>query len=370
MILILAQCFPSRLGGIESLISNLALGLAKTEKVTVFADSYNIFYDTIFDNKYKNEILIKRIGGIKYFRRRKKIRELKSFIKLKKINYVIGDSWKSLELGIDYLNLKNIPTICLAHGNELLSENIVKIKRIKKTLQKTSLVIANSKYTKNLLLSLDISDIKIDYVYPGAIDLRNDNSTELDNIKGNPTILTLARLEKRKGHFHVIESVKKLSIRYPQIKYIIAGEGSEKNNLIKQVSDNNLNHNIVFVGKINDLQKKFLFEKTDLMIMPTIDQTKKSSIEGFGISYIEAAFFSIPSITSNVGGTPEAVLNNLTGIVIDEIEMLHDSILDLLKNKEKISKLGQAARDRAIKDFNWETVTLNYLSLLKKHNII
>ena len=52
MILILTQCFPSRVGGIESLISNLALGLSKKNKVIVFADQHHPLNDSIFDNKY------------------------------------------------------------------------------------------------------------------------------------------------------------------------------------------------------------------------------------------------------------------------------------------------------------------------------
>ena len=53
------------------------------------------------------------------------------------------------------------------------------------------------------------------------------------------------------------------------------------------------------------------------MIMPTLDEIKIGSIEGFGIVYIEAAFFAIPSIASNVGGTPEAVIDNSTGKIIN-----------------------------------------------------
>ena len=71
-ILFLTQCFPSRIGGIESLVSNLALSIGKNNKVAVFADQQHIFYDAIYDMKYQNTILVKRYRGIKYFRRRKK----------------------------------------------------------------------------------------------------------------------------------------------------------------------------------------------------------------------------------------------------------------------------------------------------------
>ena len=163
MILILTQCFPSRLGGIESLVSNLALGLGKFEKVIVFADRHHIFYDAIFDNQNKDKILVRRVGGIKFFRRRKKIKEVKPFIESKQVKLVLADTWKSLELGIDYLNKKNIPVICLAHGNELLSNEKNKRRRIEKTLNKIagmfSFAVWDNK-NKKLYLARDRLGIK------------------------------------------------------------------------------------------------------------------------------------------------------------------------------------------------------------------
>ena len=85
MILILTQCFPSRLGGVESLVSNLALSLSKNEKIIVFADRHHIFHDAIYDNHHKDKILVRRVGGIKFFRRRKKIKEIKPFIETKQV---------------------------------------------------------------------------------------------------------------------------------------------------------------------------------------------------------------------------------------------------------------------------------------------
>ena len=365
MILILTQCFPSRLGGVESLVSNLALGLSKTEKVTVFADSHHILHDAIYDNHYKDKILIQRTGGIKFFRRRKKIREVKLFIETRQVKLIIADSWKSLELGIEYLNLKKIPTICLAHGNELLSISVSKKKKISKTISKASLVIANSLFTQKLVENLSIKNTKIKFVYPGAVDFRNYNSSETLNVIGSPVLLTLARLEKRKGHIFVLQSIQKLKIQYPNIQYIIAGSGPEKKILQKFVLTNNLSKNVYFVNNVNDNRKKFLFEKTDLMVMPTLDESDSNSIEGFGIAYLEAAFFGIPSIASNVGGTSEAVLHNSSGIIINHIEDLHDAIIDLLINKEKKSKLGLEAQKRVIENFKWETIVKNHLSIYK-----
>jgi len=363
MILILTQCFPSRLGGIESLVSNLSLGLSKSEKIIVFADRHHMFYDAIYDNNHKDEILVRRISGLKFFRQRRKIKEIKPFIESRKVKLIIADTWKSLELGIDYFNTKNIPSICLAHGNELLSNDLKKAQRIKNTLNKSTAVVANSLYTKKLVQELVKSTIIVDYVYPGANDLRNHKEHSLKEVNGEPVILTLARLEKRKGHTHIIHCIKKLLSDFPNIQYVIAGEGPEKRALQKLVNDKNLQNNVLFVGLVNDEQKKFLFERSSLMVMPTLDESKSRSIEGFGISYLEAAFFGIPSIASNVGGSPEAVINNSTGVIINRIDELYQSMHDLLVDENKRILFGENAQRRSHENFQWNTVTKKYKSI-------
>ena len=127
MILILTQCFPSRIGGIESLVSNLALEISKKEKVIVFADRHHFFYDAVFDNQFKNKILVRRVGGIKFFRRRKKIKEIKPFIESKQVKLILADTWKSLEIGIDYLNKKKFLLFAL-----LMEMNYYQMTKVKK----------------------------------------------------------------------------------------------------------------------------------------------------------------------------------------------------------------------------------------------
>ena len=98
------------------------------------------------------------MGGIKYFRRRKKVKELKPFLLTNQVKCIIGDTWKSFELCIDLINLKNIPTICLAHGNELVFNNERKKAKASKVLNKIPNIVANSKYTAELVKSLDINE--------------------------------------------------------------------------------------------------------------------------------------------------------------------------------------------------------------------
>jgi len=98
--------------------------------------------------------------------------------------------------------------------------------------------------------------------------------------------------------------------------------------------------------------------------MTTLDETHNRSIEGFGISYLEASFFSIPSVASNVGGTPEAVINNVTGKIINNIDELYSTVHDLLLDENMIEKLGSNAKKRAIDEFTWDHISKKYLLLI------
>ena len=111
MIIILTQCFPSRIGGIESLLENLSLELSKTHKVIVLADKHNKIKDKYYDERQQNNLSIKRFGGIKFLRKRLKSYYLKKILLSHKVSCVIGDSWKSFELTINLIN-RNCP-ICL-----------------------------------------------------------------------------------------------------------------------------------------------------------------------------------------------------------------------------------------------------------------
>ena len=102
------------------------------------------------------------------------------------------------------------------------------------------------------------------------------------------------------------------------------------------------------------------------MVMPTTDESTERSVEGFGISYLEAAFYGIPSIASNVGGTPEAVLHNNTGIIISNVAELDSVLKNILSDNNNLKKLGQNAKIRAEKNFLWSNIIKKYIKIINK----
>jgi len=364
MIIILTQCFPPRVGGIENLVENLSLELSKFHEVLVLADQHNKSKDTLYDVSHKNNFLINRIGGLKFFRKRKKLSELKKYLNTKKVTCIIGDSWKSFELSIDIIKDLSTTSICLVHGNEIITKNSRHKKRVTSTLNKISHIVCNSNYTKELVKRTGITNQSIICIHPGAQNNINLPEKIIPKLSGSPILVTLARLEKRKGHSYVLSAIAKLKNEYPKILYVIAGSGDELANLQEKVKKLDIQKNVLFVGNINNDEKNYLFKKTNLMLMPTTDESEQRSIEGFGISYLEAAFYGIPSLASNIGGTPEAVLHEETGLILTNINDLYSALQNILFDHTKLEKLGQNAKTRAEKHFLWSNVIKKYLHII------
>ena len=113
MYLIVTKSFPPEIGGMQNLMWGLTNELSKNYMIKVFAD-YNEDHKT-FDEQVS--FSIERVGGIKLLRKYRKAHLINEFIKENKVNGIIADHWKSLEL------LKTSKKkICLIHGKEINHE--------------------------------------------------------------------------------------------------------------------------------------------------------------------------------------------------------------------------------------------------------
>ena len=360
-IVISTQCFH-RTGGIENIIQNLALEfIKKNYQVTVFADVPSKI--NISDKTYLSKILkVYNYGGIKFLRKLRKNFAIKKFLKSNNVLNIFFDTWKSAEPFFKLNNASNIQTICLAHGNDVLDqENLNKKRRICNTLKKIDKIIANSHFTKEKIKSLGLDVSKVIVIHPG---IDTNIKSLYGRYFGSQTLVTIARLEKRKNHINVIKAVDELSKEdFPDIKYFIYGTGPESNSIENVISETN-NKNILLMSVAEDT--KTALPIGNIFIMPTIEDKESFSIEGFGIAYIEAAYFGIPSISSGIGGTNESVIHNKTGLICDgnNIQSIKASIKELLENKKKYERLSKSAKKFA-STFLWNKKIQSYIKLLK-----
>ena len=359
MYLIITRSFPPELGGMQSLMWGLSKELSKNFMIKVFAD----FKDG--HKKFDEEATfsIERIGGIKLLRKYRKAYLIDEYVRNNKVSGIIADHWKSLE------HLKSDKKkYCLIHGKEINHNEKSSInKRILKVLNNVEKVIANSEYTKNLAIERGINKDKITVINPGidpakALDLKLLNKVEtLLKIK-SPRLITVSRFDKRKNHEKIIMALRNLKQLYPDIVYICVGYGDEENNIKKLVKELNLVEQVMFFKDISNELKNVLVSKSNIFVMPTV--IHKSSVEGFGIAYTEAAQYSVPSIGGKDGGASDAIDHEKTGLICDgsSLDEIYSSINIMLENK-KYLEYGKNAKD-FIGKFYWSNIVKKYKKIL------
>ena len=359
MYLVVTRSFPPELGGMQSLMWGLSRELSKNFMIKVFADY--IEDHRTFDEQAS--FSIERVGGLKLLRKFRKAHLIDEFVKKSKVKGIISDHWKSLE------HLKNDKKkYCLIHGKEINHNKGSGInKRIVKVLDNVEKVIANSEYTKNLAIGIGIKQDKIIVINPGIDPIKNLDQKSLSKVESllsikSPRLITVSRFDKRKNHEKVVMALRNLKQIYPDIVYICIGYGDEEENIKKLVNELDLGAQVMFFKDISNDLKNALIAKSNIFVMPSI--ISKSSVEGFGIAYTEAAQYGIPSIGGKDGGASDAIEHKKTGLICDgnSLDEVYSSINSMLENK-KYLEYGKNAKDLVSK-FYWPNILDKYRNII------
>ena len=177
-----------------------------------------------------------------------------------------------------------------------------------------------------------------------------------------PKIITVARLDKRKGHDKILMLIKNLKPKFPKIKYICIGFGEEENNLIKLSQQLSIEKEVTFLKNIDEDLKFALIESSNLFLMPS--RIEKKSVEGFGISFVEAASYGVASIGGKDGGASDAIMHNKTGLICDgsDLNSIYETVNNFFQD-EKFIKFANAAKEFS-QNFHWNKTVKNYLKLI------
>ena len=359
MYLIVTRAFPPELGGMQSLMWGLSKEMSKNFMIKVFADYQENHKE--FDSK--ENFSIERVGGIKFLRKIRKAQLINEFLKENKVQGIIADHWKSLEL------IKtDKKKYCLIHGKEINHPKGSSLnKRVIKVLNNVEKVIANSEYTKNLAIDNGVSKNKVIVINPGVDPVQEVNKKSLEKVESllkvkTPRLITVSRFDKRKNHEKVIMALRNLKQKYPDIVYICIGDGDEAKNIKDLVKELDLSSQVMFFKDISSDLKNSLLAKSDIFVMPSI--IHKTSVEGFGIAYVEAAQYRIPSLGGKDGGASDAIEHDKTGLICDgnNLDDIYSSLDTMIENK-KYLELGKNAKEYVFK-FQWKKIVEEYKKIL------
>lgn len=252
------------------------------------------------------------------------------------------------------------------HGKDLLEfGHIPGLHALSKLiLRRADGVLANSMYTKQISMDYGVEEHKIQIVYPGveASFERGAPDSELvarHGLAGKFVLLTVGRLVKRKGQDMVIRSLPALIKRIPNLKYVIVGDGPERKALQQEADRAGVGEHLVFAGYVNESSElEKYYRSADVFIMTSRFLADKGDVEGFGIVYLEAASCGLPAIAGRTGGVGEAVVDKVTGLLIDptKTEPIIAAVLQLHEQPALRSSLAEAAYQRAKSQFQYESI--------------
>lgn len=166
---------------------------------------------------------------------------------------------------------------------------------------------------------------------------------------------TLARLSPAKGVDALIKAAGKLPSKRG-LHVLIAGEGPARPEL-ERLGRDLLGERISFTGWLRDTSD--VYAACDVFSLP-------SHMEGFGLVYVEAAHYGVPSIATAVGGIPEAVRDGDTGLLVPVhgVDELASAIERLRSDPHERTRLGRAAKQRAEREFSPPVMAAGYERVL------
>ena len=262
------------------------------------------------------------------------------------------------------LKIKNLKIIYTVHGwvfNEPLPAPVkwFYLWAEKFTAKFKDKIICVSEYDRQVALKYNIAPTeKLITIHNGLAPVDFYSKEEAQNIISRVTscelrvasaiIGSIGNLYQTKGFEYFIEAADIL-INQSRLSatFIIVGEGKEREALENLIAKHNLKNNFILAGNIDQAAK----------LLPAFDVYVCSSVkEGLSYTLIEAMQAGRPIVATAVGGNPELIENNITGLIsaAQNAQALAEKIKTLLDNKTLADKLGQSAKAKAMAEFGLE----------------
>lgn len=230
-----------------------------------------------------------------------------------------------------------------------------------------SFIVCVSNYTRERL-RVYYSGLNIEVISNGVDQAILDGRNGVEVCAKRNVLMTVGAVKNRKGQHLVVEVMPLLVKDFPDLEYWVVGSQGDKVYLEKLknfISANDLEGRVKFFQDISDQRLQDLYSKAKVFAM--LSQSDDFSFEGFGLVFLEAGFYGVPSITSFDGGGAEAVKDGLTGLVVDcqDKESIVEAFKKMLADSVLYDKLSVNAFNNA-KESLWGDKAEDYLSLYKK----
>ena len=369
-ILLLAKGYPPTIGGVENYSYYIAEGLGKDHEVEVltFDESSESPNKSLDENA--NVLRIKHskkelVNGWNMWR------AIKAKISEFTPDLIIATTWK---VGLPYAFLKSkyqIPFVLVAHGAEITRHrsNSILMRLMRYVVAKTDLVITVSNFTKDIIQKYTMVHDKKVVTVSNGINLdpvkqmeKKEARRELGIDTYSPVLLTVSRLDARKGHSKVLKLLPKLKEEYSDLLYVIVGNGPEREQLeVLSESLGLTEMDVQFAGFVADEELPFYYNASDIFIMLN-EMKSEEDFEGFGFVFAEAGAYGKPAIGGDNAGPKEVIDHQETGYLVnpDSEKEIIDVIRKLLNDEEHRNQMGKAAQEKVLSQFTVDVMVSKF----------
>jgi phosphatidylinositol alpha-1,6-mannosyltransferase len=170
-------------------------------------------------------------------------------------------------------------------------------------------------------------------------------------------IASYSRLVPRKGMDTLIRASVRLVERVANLRVVIGGAGRDQARLERLAAK--LGAPVTFLGRVDDELMPRWIAASDLMVMDCRSRWFGLEQEGFGIVFVEAAACALAQVAGRSGGSDEAVLNGVTGVVVANSRSDRDlakTIGDLVLDDERRAAFASKSRELAQSNFSWDVL--------------
>jgi glycosyltransferase involved in cell wall biosynthesis len=173
-----------------------------------------------------------------------------------------------------------------------------------------------------------------------------------------PVISHGAILRGEKGHRIILNALVEVKKSFPTVRYLIAGEGQDRPLLEAEIKALGLEDHVYLTGILHPIAP--LLNASTLAVLPSL-------IEPLGMFQIEAQYLGVPTIASRVGGIPETILHEETGLMVDSgnVRAWADAICWMLKNPIEAKQLAERGRAFVTDKFSMERNTAELIRLIE-----
>jgi colanic acid/amylovoran biosynthesis glycosyltransferase len=202
-----------------------------------------------------------------------------------------------------------------------------------------------SNYWKRKLIKLGCNEKKI-IIHHMGINLEKFKFFEgKKQSEETIRILTVGRLVEKKGHEYAIKAISKIVKKYNKIEYIIAGEGSLRNELEELVEDLHIKRYVKFLGAVEQKEVLKLYQQAHIFVLPSVTASNGDQ-EGIPVVLMEAQAAGLPIISTYHTGIPEGVLDGKSGFLVPErdVDALTEKLEYLIEHPEIWPDMGQYGR--------------------------